>query len=88
MASTQKRNMIKERMYATWKFELRKLYLCEKQERLLKKISKYRNIRISKSPITAVLNGEDELVLLLTGSKKSWMYQFLFFHYIKDEVFH
>ena len=27
----------------------------------------------------AVLNGEDELALLLTGSKKSWMYQLLFF---------
>ena len=32
-----------------------------------------------KLPITAVLNGEDELGLLLTGSKKSWIYQLLFF---------
>ena len=52
-----------------WKFELRKHYLCEKQEQLLKKISKYRNIKI-----TAALNGEDELVMLLTDPKNSRVY--------------
>ena len=28
------------------------------------------NVKISKQPITAALNGEDELPLLLTSSKK------------------
>ena len=56
-------------MFATWKFELKK-HLCEKRGQLLKKMS--------KQPITT-LNGEVELALLLTGSKKSWMYQLLFF---------
>ena len=35
----------KERMCPTWKFKLRKYYLCEKREQLLKKC---RNIKISK----------------------------------------
>ena len=62
-------------MCATWKIELKK-HLCEKRGQLLKKMSKY---QISKQPITVALNGEVELVLLLIGSKKSWMYQLLFF---------
>ena len=65
-------------MCATWKFEL-KDHLCEKRGQLSKKMSKYQNIKISKQPITVALNGEVELALLLTGSKKSWMYQLLFF---------
>ena len=32
-------------MCATWKFELKK-HLCEKRGQLLKKISKYQNIKI------------------------------------------
>ena len=32
-------------------------------------MSKYQNTKI------AALNGEDELALLVTGSKKSWMYK-------------
>ena len=51
-------------MCATWKFELKK-HLCEKRGQLLKKMS--------KQPITT-LNGEVELALLLTGSKKSWLF--------------
>ena len=64
-------------MCATWKFELSKHYLCKKRELLLKKMSKYQNIKIVNK--TAALNREDELALLLIGSKESWMYQLLFF---------
>ena len=39
-------------------------------------MSKYQNMKILIAIIiTAALNGEDELALLLTGSKKSWRYQ-------------
>ena len=65
-------------MHATQKFELKK-HLCEKRGQLLKKMSKYQNTKTLKQPITVALNGEVELALLLTGSKKSWMYQLLFF---------
>ena len=41
-------------------------------------MTKCQNINILKWPITAALNGEDELAFLLTGQKKSWMYQFWF----------
>ena len=60
-------------MCATWKLELRK-HFCEKRAQLLKKMSKYQkenNNKISKQPITITLKGEDELALLLIGSKKS-----------------
>ena len=52
-------------------------HLCEKQRQLLKKMSK--NIKISKWPITVTCEIELELALLLTGSKKIWMHQILFF---------
>ena len=42
-------------------------------------MAKYQNNKILKQPITAALNGEDELALLLTGSKKLWIYQLWFF---------
>ena len=42
-------------------------------------MSKYQNIQILKLAIAAALNGKDELALLLTGSKKSWIYQLLSF---------
>ena len=35
-------------MCATWKFELKK-HLCEKREQLLKKMSKYQNIKIANN---------------------------------------
>ena len=47
LASTQKKIWWKKRMCATWKFELKK-HRCEKRGQLLKKISKYQNIKISK----------------------------------------
>ena len=62
-------------MCATCTFELKK-HLCEKRRLLLKKCE---NIKISKYPITVTLNGEVQLTLLLTSSKKSWMYQLLLF---------
>ena len=40
-------------------------------------MSKYQDFKILKEAIAAALNGEDELALLLTGSKKSWIYQLL-----------
>ena len=58
---------------------MKKHYLCEKRKQLLKKMAKYQNNKILKQPITAALNGEDELALLLTGSKKLWIYQLWFF---------
>ena len=36
-------------MYATWKFELRKYYICEKREQLLNKMSKYQTIKIANN---------------------------------------
>ena len=66
-------------MCETWKYKLSKHYLCEKREELLKKMPKYQNVKISKQPITAALNGEYKLALLLTDWKKSWTYQLLFF---------
>ena len=36
-------------MCATWKFELSKHYLCEKHEQLLKKMTKYQNIKIANN---------------------------------------
>ena len=39
-------------------------------------MSKYQNIKVLKYAIAA-LNGEDELALLITGSKKSCIYQLL-----------
>ena len=59
-------------MCATCKFESKK-HLCEKRGR------KCEIIKISKQPITVALNWEVELAWLLTSSKKSWMYQLLFF---------
>ena len=61
-------------MCATWKFELSKHYLCEKRVIIKEnvKISKYQNSQQNSSR-------EDELALLLIGSKESWMYQLLFF---------
>ena len=47
-------------MRATWKFELRKHYLCETREQVLKKMSKYQNMKIAN---TAALNGEDDVVV-------------------------
>ena len=38
----------KERMCATWKFELKK-HLCKKRGQLLKKMSKYQNIKIANN---------------------------------------
>ena len=35
-------------MFATWKFELKK-HLCAKQGQLLKKMSKYQNIKIANN---------------------------------------
>ena len=60
-------------MHATQKFELKK-HLYEKRGQLLKKMSKYQNTKTLKQPITVALNGEVELALLLTGSKKSWLF--------------
>ena len=48
MASTQEKIWWKERMCATWKFELKK-HLCEKRGQLLKKVSKYQNIKIANN---------------------------------------
>ena len=42
-------------------------------------MSKYQNIKVLKYAIAAALNGEDELALLITGSKKSFIYQLLSF---------
>ena len=39
------KNIWKERMFATWKFELKK-HLCEKRRQLLKKMSKYQNSQL------------------------------------------
>ena len=36
-------------------------------------MSKYQNIKILNQAIAAALNGEDELALLLTGLKNSWI---------------
>ena len=45
---TEKKTWWKGRMCATWKFELKK-HLCEKRGQLLKKISKYQNIKIANN---------------------------------------
>ena len=69
-------------MCATWKFELKK-YICETRGQLLKKMSKYQNIKIANN---SSIKWEVEIALLLTGSKKLWMYQ-LFFLYFQFEIF-
>ena len=69
------KNWWKENMCATWKFELKK-HLCERRGQLLKKMSKYQNIKIANN---SSIKWEVEIALLLTGSKKLWMYQLFFF---------
>ena len=58
-----------------------KKHLCENRGQLLKKMSK--NIKISKQSITVTceIELELELELLITGSKKLWMHQILFFNF-------
>ena len=48
MISTQKKIWWKKRMCTTWKFEMEK-HLCEKRWQLLKKMSKYQNIKIANN---------------------------------------
>ena len=62
-------------MCTTCKFQLKK-QLSEKEGHYSRK---YQNIKISKQPIAAALNREVDLASSLTDSKKSWMYQLLFF---------
>ena len=51
-----------ERMYATWKFELRKYYISEKREHFLNKMSKYQNIKIANN---SKIKWRDELACYL-----------------------
>ena len=57
----------KEGMCATWKSEFRK-YLCEKRGQLLKKMSKYQNIKLANN---SSIKWESWNCWLLCGSKKS-----------------
>ena len=51
-----------ERMYAMWKFELRKYDISEKREHLLNKMSKYQNIKIANN---SKIKWRDELACYL-----------------------
>ena len=72
------KNVIKRTHVRNLKIRIEETSLW-KARTVIKENVKYQNIKLSKYPIAVALNGEVELVLLLTGSKKSWMYQLLLF---------